>query len=118
MAVQSKALADLTLVLLACATLASCSKDQRRAVEAVRRSAKNPESVEVGLLAQGKELRRGRALCGQWTTATGYGGMDAWRGFILRPNEQTALNVPLRVEQDPANVRRLAAQLCPDYNFP
>jgi hypothetical protein len=36
---------------------------------------------------------------------------------MLPPEEETALTIPLKVKQDPADIRRLAAQLARDMLF-
>lgn len=95
---RSKFSIVLPVILLAALVLASCSRDAHRALEAVRRHVKDPASVEIGNLTPGRKLRNGAVLCGAWTAATGYGTMEAWRGFMLLPNQQVALFIPLKWE--------------------
>jgi hypothetical protein len=106
------------VAIIAALALTSCSKDERRAIEAVRRHAKYAASVEIGNLNKGRKVRSGIVLCGAWTAATGYGSMDAWRGFMLLPNQKTALYIPSKWDQDPRQMRKLASTLCPGYRFP
>jgi hypothetical protein len=109
---------NLQVILLGALVLSSCSRDERRALEAVRRHAKEPASVEIANLTLGKKLHNGVVLCGVWTAATGYGSMEPWRGFMLLPDQKTALNVPLEWEQDPSGARGSASINCPRFILP
>lgn len=98
--------------------LSACSGDEGRAVEALRRDARDPESVRVRNLTTGETLGEGAILCGEWNGRNGFGGRGEWQGFILRRNEQHALFVPQNGQDDPEGIREIAKTACPGVMSP
>lgn len=98
--------------------LVGCSGSESRAIEAIKRDAKDPQSVQVRNLTDGTELPESKVLCGEWNTKNGYGGMGDWEGFMLRANADHPLYIPPEGKPDPDGVREIAKGACPGITFP